>query len=117
MYADEVTGSMQRAIQETERRRNLQREYNDKHGIEPQSIVKSVTDILGQTAAADARGAGEDGAADEPATPWADLEALSGPPEKLLERLEAEMRREARALRFENAASLRDRIRDIRSRL
>ena len=117
MYAEEVTGSMQRAIQETDRRRNLQREYNTANGIEPQSIVKSVNDILGQTRAADARGAGDRDADASVVQPLADLEAMASSPEDLLQKLEAEMRREARALRFENAASLRDRIRDVRANM
>jgi excinuclease ABC subunit B len=117
MYAEETTGSMKRAIDETERRRSLQRDYNAKHGIQPQSIVKSVHDILGQTRAADARGTSEPAADEADVQPLADLEAMSRSPEELLARLEAEMRREARALRFENAASLRDRIREVRARL
>jgi len=112
MYAETVTGSMQRAMDETQRRRQLQEEYNRVHGITPRSIVKSVDDILGATQAADARGAAEE---PEP-EPEKDLELVHASPEQLVARLEAEMRREARALRFENAASLRDRIREIRTR-
>ena len=112
MYAETVTGSMQRAMDETQRRRQLQEEYNRVHGITPRSIVKSVDDILGATQAADARGAAEE---PEP-EPGKDLGLLDASPEELVARLEAEMRREARALRFENAASLRDRIRELRSR-
>src|SRR5262245_54822180 len=109
MYAEQITDSMRKAIDETERRRTLQREYNRAHSITPQSIVKSVQEILGQTAAADARGAGAEAAP----SPLADLEMAGAPTEVLVERLEAEMRREARALRFEQAASLRDRIREL----
>jgi len=115
MYAEQITDSMRRAIAETERRRTLQRDYNRVHGITPQSIVKSVEEILGATAAADARGAAAEPEA--AAAPVADdLELADAPPEVLIARLESEMRREARALRFEAAASLRDRIRDLRAR-
>jgi excinuclease ABC subunit B len=109
MYAETITGSMERAIAETNRRRTIQAEYNEQHGIVPRSIVKSVEDILAQTSAADARAAQEP----EP-DPVRDLGLADQPLESILARLESEMLREARALRFENAASLRDRIQDLR---
>jgi excinuclease ABC subunit B len=113
MYAEAVTGSMRRAIDETERRRAIQAEYNAEHGITPRSIVKSVDDILAQTQAADARVAPAETAPD----PGRDLELAGQPLDRMIQRLEAEMLREARALRFENAASLRDRIEELRARL
>jgi len=109
MYAETITGSMERAITETNRRRTLQAEYNREHGITPRSIVKSVQDILGQTSAADARAMAEP----EP-DPVQDLGLAGQPIETVIARLEAEMLREARALRFEQAASLRDRIQELR---
>jgi excinuclease ABC subunit B len=112
MYAQTITGSMQRAIDETDRRRAIQAEYNARHAITPRSIVKSVTDIMAQTQAADARGAQP-----EPTpSPRQDLELAGQPIAKTIQRLEAEMLREARALRFENAASLRDRIQELQAR-
>ncbi len=113
MYAEEVTGSMQRAIDETNRRRAIQAEYNREHGITPRSIVKSVEDIMAQTSAADERAGVEIPAAD----PVDDLGLAGKPPAEVIARLEAEMLREARALRFENAASLRDRIQEMRALL
>jgi len=111
MYAETITGSMQRAIAETNRRRGIQAEYNREHGIVPRSIVKSVDDILAQTRAADAR-SGEEA----PVDPVGDLQWSELPLAEVIARLEAEMLREARALRFENAASLRDRIEELRAR-
>jgi excinuclease ABC subunit B len=111
MYAETITGSMRRAIDETNRRRAIQQAYNEEHGIVPRSIVKSVEDIMAQTLAADARGAPDEAAADV----VGDLGLAGQPFEAVIARLEAEMLREARALRFENAASLRDRITELRA--
>jgi excinuclease ABC subunit B len=111
MYAETVTNSMQRAIDETNRRRAIQAEYNRVHNITPRSIIKSVQDIMAQTSAADARAAVELPAAD----PVTDLGLAGQPVGEVIARLEAEMLREARALRFENAASLRDRIQELRA--
>jgi len=113
MYAATITGSMQRAIDETNRRREIQAAYNREHGITPRSIVKSVDEIMAQTSMADASGGRETA----PPDLVADLGLADQPPERILARLEAEMLREARALRFENAASLRDRIEELRGQL
>ena len=76
----------------------------------PRTIVKSIEDIMAQTSAADAR------LQDEPEPdPVHDLGLAGQPIAAVLARLEAEMLREARALRFENAASLRDRIQELRA--
>ena len=112
MYADEVTGSMKRMMQETDRRRERQRSYNEEHGIEPASIVKSVEEVLLQTAVADARGTAEDGVPES----LPEAAAIGSPDrEEIIARLEAEMFRAAESLEFELAASLRDRILDMRS--
>jgi excinuclease ABC subunit B len=109
-YADSMTGSMERAIEETNRRREKQLEYNREHGITPRSIVKSVEDVMVSTSVADARRAREHEAA-----LGAEVFVPEGPDDPgLLERLEAEMWKEAGAMNFEKAASLRDRIEELR---
>jgi excinuclease ABC subunit B len=111
LYADEVTGSMRRAIDETERRREKQQAYNAVHGITPKSIVKAVADVM--------EGAVPQGPPTarrfaEVAEEVADYGRLS--PEELakrISRLEQQMYEHARNLEFEEAAQLRDRIRQM----
>jgi excinuclease ABC subunit B len=122
MYADSVTGSMRRAIDETHRRRKLQMEHNARHGIEPRSIVKAVTDILSMIRPDEAKGApvpGSDRRKRRPGEgprpeyrnmPRNDLE-------RLIRALEEEMHDAARDLRFEYAARLRDEINDLKKEL
>ena len=115
LYADTVTDSMRRAIEETERRRRKQIAYNEAHGITPRTIRKAVADIMEGARAAPARGrrgARRGGAVAEARAEYA---ALS--PEAALRRireLEERMYRHARDLEFEEAARLRDEIRAIR---
>jgi len=107
-YADTVTGSMARAIEEMNRRREKQLLYNSAHGITPRSIVKSVEEVMLSTSVADAVRGREEAPVDELFVP-------SGADDpQLLKRLEAEMWREAEAQHFEKAASIRDRIEEIR---
>ena len=110
LYADKVTDSMRRAMDETARRREVQAEYNREHGIEPRSIVKSVREIRFSTAVADAREA-------QPAVHEREgsYEELS--PEALAEAIEKDMRAAAAALDFETAARLRDELFEIRARI
>ncbi len=110
-YADQITDSMQRAIDEMNRRRAKQIAYNTEHGITPRTILKSVEEIMRATSVADAIGRGD--RRDEETVAAALMEG----PEKLLARLEGEMLEAAKALEFEKAASLRDRIDEIRSTL
>jgi excinuclease ABC subunit B len=117
LYADRITGSMQRAIDETGRRREKQLRYNEEHGIVPRSITKSAEEILSSTLAADGvrerpkRGSSKD----EAQRLRASLDALDdATPMELVERLTAEMYRAAKDLDFETAASLRDRIDELR---
>ncbi|HKI83502.1 MAG TPA: excinuclease ABC subunit UvrB [Candidatus Krumholzibacteria bacterium] len=113
LYADSMTGSMRRAIEETNRRRAIQRAYNEKHGITPRSIQKSTDDIMLSTSAADGvreghereRSSGQSGILDH-------LQDLS--PSELLEQLTTEMYKAAKELDFETAAVLRDRIDELR---
>ncbi|MYL07196.1 MAG: excinuclease ABC subunit UvrB, partial [Gemmatimonadales bacterium] len=110
LYADKVTDSMRRAMDETARRREVQAEYNREHGIEPRSIVKSVREIRFSTAVADAREA-------QPAVHEREgsYEELS--PEALADAIEKDMRAAAAALDFETAARLRDELFEIRARI
>jgi excinuclease ABC subunit B len=110
MYADVVTGSMQRAIDETNRRRERQIEHNQRHGITPATIVKKVTDVM--EAAYPVPGRGRRRGVAEQASPYDSMT-----PEQLrkkAEQLEKRMLRHARDLEFEEAARLRDEIRRMR---
>ena len=111
MYADTVTGSMERAIRETERRRKIQNAYNEKNGIVPQTIRKEVRDVIriGKSAdeiameATDARAAGS-------------TKKLSRKErDALIDKLTKEMKDAARQLDFERAAYYRDRIHELRA--
>jgi excinuclease ABC subunit B len=113
LYADRITGSMQRAIEETNRRRAKQIEFNQVHGIEPRSILKAVQDVM-EGARATPRGQRGDrrrrGRDDQ-----ARYERLT--PEQILARvqqLEKKMYQHARDLEFEQAAQLRDEINELR---
>jgi excinuclease ABC subunit B len=108
LYADQITGSIQRAMDETNRRRAKQIEHNAKHGIEPRTIRKAVPDIM---EGARVTGGGGRVAADSPAS------AKMLRPEqaiKTIKRLEADMYRRARNLEFEEAARIRDEIERLR---
>lgn len=106
-YADAMTGSLETALQETNRRRKIQEEYNIRNGITPETIRSSIKDILGSIYESDYW------------TTPAVAEAAAGylPDEQELKKLEEEMREAARMLEFERAAGLRDRIREIRAKM
>ena len=111
LYADRITDSMRMALEETARRREVQAEYNTRHGITPRSIVKSVTEIRFSTAVADVdSGASKVAEADRP---YGDDES----PEELAAVLEKEMKAAAASLDFEAAARLRDELFEVRARL
>ena len=112
LYADNVTGSMQRALEETQRRRMKQIEYNATHGITPQSIVKAVQDVM-----EGARSDAQPGNARRGAAAAAEEAGLLMGPEQAMKRirkLEAEMYKHARNLEFEEAARIRDQIEKLR---
>ncbi|HSL25169.1 MAG TPA: excinuclease ABC subunit UvrB [Acidimicrobiia bacterium] len=113
MYADQVTDSMQRAINETNRRRRLQAEYNEEHGIDPQTVRKKVSDIL------------ELVSSEAPAGDRRRRELTSRQPlnlegddlVRLIMSLEEEMHEAAKELRFEYAARLRDEVNELKREL
>ncbi len=122
MYADQVTDSMRRAIDETQRRRVLQQAYNAEHGIDPQTIRKAVSDILAYL-----RPAQDEGKAPTPRGERRSRErdkARAGLAElpadelaRLIHTLEEEMHEASSGLRFEYAARLRDEIGDLKREL
>lgn len=100
MYADTVTPSMERAITETNRRREKQQKYNEEHGIVPKTIVKDVHDIIRISS---------DESKEKPVSKMSKKER-----EALIVRLTSEMKQAAKILEFEQAAYLRDRIEKLR---
>jgi len=112
MYADTITESMRRAIDETNRRRRIQMEYNQKHGITPQTVVKPVRDIIEATKSLEEK---------TPSRSRVQIEAGDGRKKmgrrelrSLIKRLEKEMREAAKRLEFERAAELRDAILELK---
>jgi excinuclease ABC subunit B len=113
LYADKVTGSMQRAMDETQRRREKQLAYNETHGIVPQTINKRIADVMeGARSSAPKRGkgAGKKGASAAPLVIPDNPKALG----KLLEQMEKQMLDHAQNLEFEEAAQLRDQVIQIK---
>ena len=111
LYGDRMTGSMERAIGETDRRREIQLEYNKEHGIQPRTIVKQVADIM--EAAYPVPGRGPRRVAED-SEPYASMS-----PQQLLreaQKLEKKMLKHARELEFEEAARLRDKIQAMRKK-
>ena len=113
LYADKVTGSMQRAMDETQRRREKQLAYNEAHGIVPQTINKRIADVMeGARSSAPKRGnsAGKKGASGAPLVIPDNPKALG----KLLAQMEKQMLDHAQNLEFEEAAQLRDQLIQIK---
>jgi excinuclease ABC subunit B len=107
MYADKVTNSMQRAIGETSRRREIQTRYNQEHGIVPASIVKAVRDLTDSVRAA------AEGKERAPAGTKMPKDEIA----RLIKELEKQMKQAAQELEFEKAALLRDQIFELRQEM
>lgn len=106
MYADKMTDSMTKAIEETKRRRTVQEEYNTKHGITPQTIQKDIRDVIRATRAAEDQ---EEYVATTP------TKLTKKEREKLIQQLEHDMKEAAKALDFERAAQLRDTLLELKA--
>ncbi|WP_227937292.1 excinuclease ABC subunit UvrB [Alkalihalobacillus deserti] len=107
MYADKMTKSMNIAIEETKRRRTIQQEHNEKHGITPKTIQKKIPDVIQATQVA------EDGKAMNYAAPAQKLNKKER--QAMIERMEKEMKDAARELNFERAAELRDLVLELKA--
>ncbi|MBN1249433.1 MAG: excinuclease ABC subunit UvrB, partial [Anaerolineae bacterium] len=105
MYADAVTDAMQEALDETNRRREIQLAFNEEHGIEPQAIMKEIRDLTDRVRAA---------TQEESAMDLAPEEMEAKDLDKLIRELEKEMRKAAENWEFEKAAALRDQLYDLR---
>ena len=118
LYADKITDSMRKAIDETERRRAKQMAYNQTHGITPKTIQKRIADVMEGAYANAARGKGKTRAEKQVAEQAAAYNALT-PDQALkqLKKLEDKMFQHARNLEFEQAAAVRDQIGQIRARV
>ena len=100
MYADSVTGSMERAITETERRREIQQHYNEEHGIVPKTIIKGIRDVIEISSKKD--------------IPKASKQYTKRERLEMIDKMTKQMREAARQLNFEQAAYLRDKIAELR---
>ena len=122
LYADKITGSMQRALDETSRRREVQLTYNQEHGIEPVGIKKSVADIMEGARMIPGRGGkkGRDRKVAEPSlADYADPLTTLSPKElsKKIKQLEVQMHQHARDLEFEEAGVLRDQLQQLKQQV
>lgn len=113
MYADSITSAMRSAIDETNRRRGIQEEYNQRHGITPRSIQKSVHNVIEATKVAEEGDSYKKSRGRLSAEEPVDRETAVA----LIESLSKEMKQAARELEFERAASLRDRIEELKRSL
>ncbi|MGE6257435.1 excinuclease ABC subunit UvrB [Heyndrickxia sporothermodurans] len=107
MYADKMTDSMNKAIEETTRRRTVQEAYNQKHGITPQTIQKDIRDVIRATRAAEDQ--------EEYVAAVVPTKLTKKEKEKLIQQLEYDMKEAAKALDFEKAAELRDTLLELKA--
>ncbi len=113
LYANKITPSMKRALEETERRRKIQQDYNEKHNIVPASIIKEIRDLTDRV-----RQMVTEEDSDEDMTEGLDLAVLpTADLSRMIQELEKEMKKAAQALEFEKAAALRDQVFDLRGAL
>ncbi|AEU36414.1 excinuclease ABC subunit UvrB [Granulicella mallensis] len=110
LYADKMTDSMRRAIDETDRRREKQVAYNEEHGITPQTVIRSINDSLATVLKADYADLTE-----EDATGMPDI-ATQAELDTYIAKLETEMREAAKKFEFEKAAKLRDTVKELRTK-
>jgi excinuclease ABC subunit B len=111
LYADKMTDSMRRAIDETNRRREKQEAYNEEHGITPQTVIRSIDDSLATVGAADYADL-TDNEIDKMSLEFVDQQAL----DTYITNLESDMREAAKKFEFEKAAKLRDQVKDLRTK-
>ncbi|MFJ8266926.1 excinuclease ABC subunit UvrB [Peribacillus asahii] len=109
MYADRMTNSMELAIEETKRRREIQERYNEEHGIVPQTIQKEIRDVIRATHVAEESETYQE----QPAPNYAKLSKKER--EKVMQQLELDMKEAAKALDFERAAELRDLLLELKA--
>ncbi|AZV45221.1 excinuclease ABC subunit UvrB [Peribacillus asahii] len=109
MYADRMTNSMELAIEETKRRREIQERYNEEHGIVPQTIQKEIRDVIRATHVAEESETYQE----KPAPNYAKLSKKER--EKVMQQLELDMKEAAKALDFERAAELRDLLLELKA--
>ena len=118
-YADKITDSMRRTIDETNRRRSIQMEYNEKHGITPQTIIKSKEDIINKSSILDIRGKKvyiepeKASIAADPIVSYMSRDQI----EKLVAETEKKMKKAAKDLDFITAAHHRDELLELKKKL
>ena len=110
-YADSITDSMRKVIDETNRRRAIQQKYNEEHGITPQTIYKSVDEVMGVTRVADSKSAKWEKSSRKRLIPSEKMDR-----EEMIELLEQQMKEAAANMEFEKAAELRDEIKHLKNR-